>query len=1033
MSWLKSLSSQANAALKTTVASIDKALDIKEQPDALFEDSSTEAKLKKTFARSKAPVVDVARDDASPSDDGPNVDYGMKTSDFTSPKSTPADDDFFAEFGVSATPKRTSRKASRTSRSQRSSASSPPNSTGTTSAAKSARASARAAAEPAGGTSQAEDVFTESTIDTPDKTDRTEQYDTSAGQPAASADAEPEAGVTEPRKDADGSSDDGDGTTGITDPVNDAGDADNHDRTPFDSSAAHELDQINDVEESASADNSAAAADNSAAAAVATLSTTMSDTLEEATQVLSVVETQAEAEQAEQVVADSQATSQPGAAHADKNGADKDDPNEDGADKEGAGTDVDVVDVSEDVPAAASMHATAVEDAAEHVTSQTFDEDISMTRVASSMLEGAEMQASAEKYAQKVAQLSITLNAREEKILDLTRESDSLRESLAVLQSQNEQLEQQLEDDLQGQLDRLTAEFSVRLSSLETKLREACRDRDSYKSKFEQVTSSHSTAAEETARLTQKLLEEKDELIEELRREAQKLSDKQYKSSNINKKLQAKNKEAEEKVASLNKQLETMQSKLTKVEQELDAKTEAERQSRKAASEVNSLSQTQSKELKSLKDEAAQLQSNNITLQSTLDKAYKEIEALQQARQEALLQAEQAKEQADLVAQEDLQSQLEQRNKDMMLLTEDFQAQIGDLRSALSRAETNASRREAHLKQEIEDAQGRLRLAEERSQETSMSVTSATQPLLRQIATMQEAALQQQSGAEAVEANLRLQLQQLKQSLAQAEENEREASGNLSSLNAKLTTSQEKVASLRRELNTCKADLDSARRKAEDLADQVKMAESRLETARTEHQQASEGWHRERLVLERKVLEERQSLTEQYTVAMNDLRSQHQAALSEAQREPARQPSTSSARSPLSPGTSTGAIAALMDQPQTGRSGGTVADDGSKAALIESLQAQKRELEAAQTAMSDELVELVRKNDALTQSASELTALQAQHEDLNNRYQHLLQMYGEKAEEAQELQMDLDDIKSVLKSQTTQFLQQIEDLKTGRA
>jgi len=103
-----------------------------------------------------------------------------------------------------------------------------------------------------------------------------------------------------------------------------------------------------------------------------------------------------------------------------------------------------------------------------------------------------------------------------------------------------------------------------------------------------------------------------------------------------------------------------------------------------------------------------------------------------------------------------------------MLLTEDFQAQVansttsplfpllscltllpqvGDLRSALSRAETNASRREAHLKQEIEgtcakqcstdvvndptavfnvDAQGRLRLIEERSQETSMSVTSVS-------------------------------------------------------------------------------------------------------------------------------------------------------------------------------------------------------------------------------------------------------------------------------------------------------------------
>jgi len=53
---------------------------------------------------------------------------------------------------------------------------------------------------------------------------------------------------------------------------------------------------------------------------------------------------------------------------------------------------------------------------------------------------------------------------------------------------------------------------------------------------------SHASTAEETEKLTTKLLDEKTELIEELRREAQKLSDKQFKSSNINKKLQSKNK-----------------------------------------------------------------------------------------------------------------------------------------------------------------------------------------------------------------------------------------------------------------------------------------------------------------------------------------------------------------------------------------------------------------------------------------------------------------------------------------------------------
>ena len=49
------------------------------------------------------------------------------------------------------------------------------------------------------------------------------------------------------------------------------------------------------------------------------------------------------------------------------------------------------------------------------------------------------------------------------------------------------------------------------------------------------------------------------------------------------------------------------------------------------------------------------------------------------------------------------------------------------------------------------------------------------------------------------------------------------------------------------------------------------------------------------------------------------------------------------------------------------------------------------------------------------------------------RYQCLLQMYGEKAERAQELQLDLDDIKALLQTQTQQFLAEMERLKGAPA
>jgi len=53
----------------------------------------------------------------------------------------------------------------------------------------------------------------------------------------------------------------------------------------------------------------------------------------------------------------------------------------------------------------------------------------------------------------------------------------------------------------------------------------------------------------------------------------------------------------------------------------------------------------------------------------------------------------------------------------------------------------------------------------------------------------------------------------------------------------------------------------------DDLEDQLASTETRLEAARHDYQ---EGWHRERMVLECKVLEERQSLMEQYSTPMSD-------------------------------------------------------------------------------------------------------------------------------------------------------------------
>jgi hypothetical protein len=49
---------------------------------------------------------------------------------------------------------------------------------------------------------------------------------------------------------------------------------------------------------------------------------------------------------------------------------------------------------------------------------------------------------------------------------------------------------------------------------------------------------------------------------------------------------------------------------------------------------------------------------------------------------------------------------------------------------------------------------------------------------------------------------------------------------------------------------------------------------------------------------------------------------------------------------------------------------------------------------------------------------------------LSAQNSHLLQMYGEKAEEAQELQLDLQDVKSLYQGQIQQLLMQLDQVAT---
>lgn len=91
---------------------------------------------------------------------------------------------------------------------------------------------------------------------------------------------------------------------------------------------------------------------------------------------------------------------------------------------------------------------------------------------------------------------------------------------------------------------------------------------------------------------------------------------------------------------------------------------------------------------------------------------------------------------------------------------------------------------------------------------------------------------------------------------------------------------------------------------------------------------------------------------------------------------------------------------------------------------ITHLQLEISNLEKTRSIMAEELVKLTNQNDELEEKVREIPKLRTQLRDLDQRYNTILQMYGEKAEEAEELRLDLEDVKNMYKTQIDELLRQ---------
>lgn len=79
----------------------------------------------------------------------------------------------------------------------------------------------------------------------------------------------------------------------------------------------------------------------------------------------------------------------------------------------------------------------------------------------------------------------------------------------------------------------------------------------------------------------------------------------------------------------------------------------------------------------------------------------------------------------------------------------------------------------------------------------------------------------------------------------------------------------------------------------------------------------------------------------------------------------------------------------------------------------------------SKSSLSAEITNISKKCSELEQKIVDLPRIKKENKELQTRYDTLLQMYGEKAEEVHELQLDLADVREAYKAQIEQLLSKV--------
>ncbi|CAG9801531.1 unnamed protein product [Chironomus riparius] len=626
-----------------------------------------------------------------------------------------------------------------------------------------------------------------------------------------------------------------------------------------------------------------------------------------------------------------------------------------------------------------------------------------------------------EKLLKRISELNENLEQREVQLVQMGR-------SNAELTDVNVKLSQELDAIKRGRnsldMTNLQEEYTQRLSALEKKFQQSIRDNSMLKKQLETMKAEMESKV--SVHEYDKMATEKDSIIETLKNEGEKLSKQILQHSNAIKKLKAKLKENDELIKRQDSQITEMTDENQKLKKNLTTKDEIEKSQTDGINKLTTDKRKFEKESQQLKSQNEDLQQKLLALQTSHDALKKELseKSVEMGR--------------------NLEDEKEKALNESKLLRKE----LTELREINRINESSATSREQKLRQENLELKRKLEETEFRIEDQKQEASLASIPLIRQLESLQSTLNSRTASWENQERLLLEKLEIAQNKLSSQSDVEKVAKDQVMHLNIKISNLEEKLSSTSLKLEQTLSQLQQKEIEYNLHENDFKLKIEQLLAEVSTKSTDTEKFKNLVSQLEEKLRSERTEFEDEKRKLLFIQQQNHH--------HPHAERHDSNDLENDSPVLSLGSVESLHSHPwniddhdvgansnYSSQYGGVV---NSSASLMEGLQSILKQrdgevqqlqweihrLQTERNFLSNEISNLTSEFEKATEQLKEHSEKQVKQEQDQVQYNALLEMYGQKAEEYEELKMDLVDLKSIsqmYKKQIDELTQKLNDIE----